>query len=161
MTTDQTPDPPQPVLDVEAVELTDEQVNRLAVENDDLWLLVGHSGGGGRDGGTGMTHWTDDLTGDEETMWAAYEAELSRRSATEQAQWFIQVYNLGATDVEVRWRPFTGDYLARCTIRRDERKRSRRTNAVGDSIEETLTNLASAVAAYLYPVQAAGATEGA
>ena len=71
-------------------------------------------------------------------------------------QMFVQIMNLGdaSTNPKVWLRYFGIDFMAECRVLRPKNKRRRRITATGATIEETLNNLASNVAEYLFPAGA-------
>ena len=70
----------------------------------------------------------------------------------EEPQLFMQIINLDMGCTPRVWLRQLGlDFMADCRVLRPKNKRARRITATGPTIEETLNNLASNVAAYLYP----------
>ncbi len=78
----------------------------------------------------------------------------------EEAQWFLAVENLEMASRPTVWmRMLAADFMSEAHVVPRGRKRRVRVTATGKTIQECLENLASAVAARLYPVAPPGATE--
>ena len=73
----------------------------------------------------------------------------------DEPQLFVQIINLAGVGANpsIGLRYFGADFMAECSVLRPQNKRPRRIKATGTTIEETLNNLASNVAGYLYPVK--------
>ncbi len=75
----------------------------------------------------------------------------------DEPQLFMQIINLAGAGARPQiWLRYAGcDFMADCRVLRPGNKRRAHIKATGPTIEETLNNLASNVAAYLYPPGAA------
>lgn len=79
---------------------------------------------------------------------------INKFLVTEDAQLFVQVTNLAPISLPKIWmRYFGADFMAEAKVIRGGNKRTRRITATGSTIAETMENLASNVASYLYPVE--------
>ena len=96
-------------------------------------------------------HKQSDIEGCQECV-DEYMTEFNDFRATDDAQLFCQITNLDHGSHPTIWmREFGADFMAEAKAQRPNNKRPRRVTATGKTIAETLENLASAVAQYLYP----------
>lgn len=93
---------------------------------------------------------------------AEYMQEQDAFMATDDAQSFCQVTNLAPGSRPTIWmRYFGNDFMAEVKVSREGKVQRRRITATGDTIAETLENLAANVAEFLYPVAKPKAKAGA
>lgn len=77
---------------------------------------------------------------------------INEFAASEEAQWFVAIENLDMGSHPTVWmRLLAADFMAKAYVLPRDRKRQVRVTATGKTIKECLENLASGVAAKLYP----------
>lgn len=86
-------------------------------------------------------------------------AKVNKSQLRNDAQEFIQVYNLGLNggvvlgSVRVWWRLFGADFMAECSVRRPHCIGPRRLRATGEGRADALEALAGVVAQFFNPLQ--------